>query len=122
MQSLGDTNHDGAIDGDDRSVVFRSAFDSRADPPVRLDRLEQLTSGAWSCRYPAPSRNQLILTCEAKDRLDVFSLPLDGVVPSGWSESRMQTALDSTRDDDERALLIHHLLRRTQNRQEQIAA
>ena len=39
VQSLGDTNHDGAIDGDDRSVVFRSAFDSRAYPPVRLDRL-----------------------------------------------------------------------------------
>ncbi len=122
VQSLGDTNHDGAIDGDDRSVVFRSAFDSRADPPVRLDRVEQLTSGAWSCRYPAPSRNDLVLTCETKGRLDVFRLPLDGVVPSSWSESRLQTALDATRDDDERALLTHHLLQRTQNVAEQVAA
>ena len=122
VQSLGDTNHDGAIDGDDRSVVFRSAFDSRADPPVHLDRVEQLTSSAWSCRYPAPSRSDLVLTCESKGRLDVFSLPLDGMVPDSWSESRLQTALDATRDDDGRALLIQHLLRRTQSVTEQIDA
>ncbi len=112
-QALGDSNGDQVIDGDDRSVLFRVAFDPRADPPLRSDNAVQLTSGATSCRYPAPGRDRLLFTCEVRGRLDVFALPLEGVVPSTWSESRLLLASDGATEAGTRALLAAHLQLRT---------
>ncbi len=112
-QALGDSNRDQVIDGDDHSVLFRVAFDPRADPPLRRDAAVQLTSGSTSCRYPAPGRDRLLLTCEVRGRLDVFALPLEGVVPSAWAESRLLLASDGATDIGTRALLAAHLQLRT---------
>ncbi len=83
-QFLNDTNRDGTIDGDDNAVIFRVPFRSdQATPISDADEPEQLTSARWDCHYPAPARDQLIVSCSHEGSLDVYSLSLDGAVPSG---------------------------------------
>ena len=63
VQYLNDTNGDGQTDGDDNAVVFRVPFDASAKDPTAGSRPVQLTSAQWSCMYPNPQSDQLLLTC-----------------------------------------------------------
>ena len=111
-QFLNDTDQNGVLDGDDHGVIFRVRLDG-GDPVAALRRAdpEQLTSAQWNCQYPAPSASRLILTCARGGSLDVYSLPLDGMVPSAWTVARLREERAASRDDWERLMLLHHILR-----------
>jgi cellulose synthase operon protein C len=111
-QYLNDTNRDGVIDGADHSVLVRVGFDgSRADP-FAGQPLEQLTSARWNCHYPAPTATALLMTCSHGGSLDIYSLPLDGVVPARWPTARLQAELGVVRDLWAKLLLASRLAQR----------
>lgn len=110
-QFLNDTDQNGVLDGDDHGVVFRVPF--AGDPAALASaRPEQLTSAAWNCQYPSPAAARLILTCARGGSLDLYALPLDGIVPARWPTARVAEELEASRDRWERLLLLHHLVRR----------
>ncbi|HWO07871.1 MAG TPA: hypothetical protein VNN80_00285, partial [Polyangiaceae bacterium] len=105
-QFLNDTNRDGNIDGDDNAIIFRVPFRGGERSPVSAsDEPEQLTSARWDCHYPAPARGQLIVSCSHEGSLDVYSLPLEGAVPSAWDDARLNAEIEFTRDAWTRLLL-----------------
>jgi hypothetical protein len=113
VQFFTDTNHDGAVDAADHGVLFRVPITFDHGAPV-TGPPEQLTETSWNCEYPAPARDRLIATCSQDASLDVYSLPLDGEVPDGWS---MQTLLNAIDDADtlvaEQLLTSRRLARET---------
>ena len=115
VQFFTDSNADGAIDASDRGVLFRVPFASeRDDAPERAaaSSPDQLTSGAWSCQYPAPTAATLIATCSRDQSLDVYQLPLDGLVPSDWDVPRLNEELGMVgRRADQLLLYRQRLLR-----------
>jgi cellulose synthase operon protein C len=111
-QYLNDTNRDGVIDGADHSVLVRVGFDgSRADP-FAGQPLTQLTSARWNCHYPAPMATALLMTCSHGGSLDIYSLPLDGVVPAHWATTRLQAELGVARDLWAKLLIASRLAER----------
>ena len=111
-QYLNDTNRDGTIDGEDNSVLVRVGFDATKTNPFEGQRVEQLTSSRWNCHYPAPTRESLLMTCSHGGSLDIYSLPLDGVVPADWSEDRLRAELAVARDLWAKLLLASRLAER----------
>lgn len=97
-QYLNDTNRDGIIDGGDNSVIVRVGFDPSRSDPFEGQRIEQLTSSRWNCHYPSPTADALLMTCSHGGSLDIYSLPLDGVVPSDWTVERLRAELGVSRD------------------------
>jgi hypothetical protein len=81
--------------------------------PARLSTAipEQLTAASWNCQYPSPSSTKLILTCSRGGALDVYALPLDGIVPEKWDTTRIRDEMDAARDPWQRLLLTHRLAR-----------
>src|SRR6202042_2183005 len=73
---------------------------------------EQLTETSWNCEYPAPSTNRLIATCSQDASLDVYSLPLDGEVPTDWNAEQLATAIESADSRVEQQLLSNRRLGR----------
>ncbi|HEY2749376.1 MAG TPA: hypothetical protein VGL86_32380 [Polyangia bacterium] len=117
-QFLDDTNGDGAVDASDHGVLFRVRFESaRDDAPVRAAAAwpEQLTESTWNCEYPSPSPHLLITTCTRAGGggLDVYSLPLDGQVPSDWSAERLALEVELSARRSEQTLMYRHLLSKT---------
>ncbi len=117
-QFLDDTNGDGAVDASDHGVLFRVPFESaRDDAPARAAAAwpEQLTESTWNCQYPSPSPHLLITTCTRAGGggLDVYSLPLDGQVPSDWSAERLALEVEFSARRSEQTLLYRHLLSKT---------
>ncbi|HEY2514915.1 MAG TPA: hypothetical protein VGI39_28815, partial [Polyangiaceae bacterium] len=55
---------------------------------------EQLTETSWNCEYPAPFKDRLIATCSRDSSLDLYSLPLDGEVPSDWTAEQMAQGVE----------------------------
>jgi tetratricopeptide (TPR) repeat protein len=108
-QYLNDTNGDGAIDGNDHSVLFRVSFDGNAKSPVPSAVPEQLTSAQWNCRYPAPARDRLIVTCAHQGSLDIYALPLTGAVPARWDAARLRGEIHVARDHYTKLLLLARL-------------
>ena len=108
-QYLNDTNGDGAIDGNDHSVLFRVPFDGSAASPVQAAWPEQLTSAEWNCRYPAPAPGRLIVTCAHEGSLDIYSLPLTGAVPPAWTAERVRGELHVARNHWTRLLFSARL-------------
>jgi len=108
-QYINDTNFDGAIDGNDHSVIFRAPFDAARASPVDVERAEQLTSAMWNCQYPSPNATRLIVTCVYDGSLDVYALPLDGSVPRAWGRDKVADAIGSSRIRWERLLLLYRL-------------
>ncbi|HZS40289.1 MAG TPA: hypothetical protein VFF06_25835 [Polyangia bacterium] len=114
-QYLGDSNGDGVIDGADHGVLFRVPWESaRADAPARAQAAApvQLTSAQLNCQYPSPSAERLVMTCSRDASLDLYSLPLDGVVPQSWSEARLREELHVSRRRLEQLLLLAHMVAR----------
>lgn len=113
VQFFSDSNRDGVIDGGDNGVLFRVPFSGEHDDaPARAASAfpEQLSDSAWNCRYPSPASEQLIVTCSRNKGLDVYSLPLDGVVPSGWDAERLRMELDLASRPVEQEILYRRLL------------
>jgi hypothetical protein len=93
VQFLADTNHDGTVDAGDHGILFRVPISFATGTPV-AGPAEQLTETSWNCEYPAPAFDQLIATCSRDATLDVYSMPLDGEVPPGWTMSMLVNAID----------------------------
>jgi hypothetical protein len=111
-QFLNDTDQNGVLDGDDHGVIFRLRLDGNdLGQALQHGEPEQLTSADWNCQYPAPSPTRLIVTCARSGSLDVYALPLDGMVPSSWNVARIREERSSQRNDWDRLLLLHHMLR-----------
>jgi hypothetical protein len=105
-QFLNDTNRDGNIDGDDNAVIFRVPFHGERPSPISAsDEPQQLTSARWDCHYPAATPGQLLVSCSHEGSLDVYSLPLEGAVPSSWDDARLVGELRVSRDAWTRLLL-----------------
>ncbi|WP_162531693.1 PD40 domain-containing protein [Methylomicrobium alcaliphilum] len=120
-QFLNDTNFDGVIDGGDNGILFRARFDGDAVSPIRRGSYEQLTSGRRNCQYPSPARDKLIATCLRAGYLQIYSLPLSGLVPPDWTRQRIEEELLVTRDPWERLLLLKRLLPDTEDQAKRIA-
>lgn len=108
-QYLNDTNGDGAIDGNDHSVLFRVPFAADAADPVAGGHPQQLTSAQWNCRYPLPATERLIMTCAHESSLDIYSLPLTGAVPADWDRDRLRGELHVARNHWTKLLLYAHM-------------
>lgn len=109
-QYLNDTNRDGVIDGNDNSVLFRVEFQSKEEKPILNTQPEQLTSAAWNCNYPSLSKNLLVMTCSQAGSLDIYTLPLDGAIPSEWNPHDVKQHLQAARSHWTKLLLFAKLL------------
>ncbi len=121
-QYLNDTTFDGVIDGRDNGVLFRVPFDpDAAERPAGPNTYEQLTSGRTNCQHPAPRPTRLVATCVRDGYLQVYALPLEGLVPPDWSRERMDAEIAASRDAWEQLLLLQRSLALAGSRQERIA-
>jgi len=120
VQYLNDTNGDGEIDGNDNAVVFRVAFDGASKRPTKGSRPEQLSSARQSCMYPNPESGKLILTCSRRGSLDLYSLPLTGMVPVEWDAERIRGEIRVARDHWTKLLLLGHLFALDVNKESQV--
>jgi hypothetical protein len=110
-QFFTDTNHDGTVDASDHGVLFRMPISWSGGTPV-VGPPEQLTETSWNCEYPAPFVDRLIATCSQDAGLDVYSLPLDGEVPSSWTMPQLINAIDDADTRVEEQLLTSRRLAR----------
>jgi hypothetical protein len=114
VQFMSDSNQDGVIDAADHGVLFRAPFaPARDDAPQQLAGLvpQQLTDASWNCQYPSPSAHKLIATCTRGSHLDLYAIPLDGVVPPDWDLGQLGAELDVATNPYEQLLLHAQLLR-----------
>ncbi len=112
-QFVHDSDGDGQVDALDHGVIFRVAFDGTKDDAVaRLATTtpEQLSDGTWNCQYPAPSASMLVASCSQKDNVDVYELPMDGVVPRGWKPDRLKAEVELAPAQEQQLLLFHRVL------------
>jgi hypothetical protein len=72
--------------------------------------VEQLTSSRWNCHYPAPTPRRLLMTCSHGGSLDIYALPLDGVVPAAWDIERLRAELHVARDRWAQLLVASRLM------------
>ncbi|HEY0468098.1 MAG TPA: hypothetical protein VGC79_28060 [Polyangiaceae bacterium] len=115
VQFFSDSNHDGAIDANDHGVLFRVPFATTFDDaPARTAALMpvQLTDSSSNCQYPAPGAKALVATCSRGPNLTVYSLPLDGEIPSAWTAQRLRDEIELSARRSEQLLLYRHALAR----------
>ncbi len=105
---LNDTNADQKIDGSDHSVVFRVPLKTwfSATSPLLP---EQLTSVKNDCKFPSLSHQYLYVTCAFENSLDIYRLPLTGVVPTEWNKKQVWEAHKTARSYEQRLLLLNTL-------------
>ena len=105
---MSDSNDDRTIDGSDNAVIFRLNTDLILHAGVAEQLMpEQLTSSDSSCSFPRPMGDQVYATCAFEGSLDIYSLPLTGVVPASWSPTTLQNALQTSRTYAERVLILN---------------
>ncbi len=115
VQFFSDSNHDGVIDASDHGVLFRVPFASDADDaPARAAALMpvQLTDSSSNCQYPSPAATELVATCSRGTSLTVYTLPLDGEIPSDWTSERLHEEVELSARRSEQLLLYRHALAR----------
>ncbi|MDH5258058.1 MAG: hypothetical protein OEX07_08610, partial [Gammaproteobacteria bacterium] len=121
---LNDTNADQAINADDNSVVFRMPFQKwknyrlkKSIPPEAASGIypEQLTSVDFNCKFPNPGLLHLYLTCAFEGSLDVYRLPLSGMVASHWQKKELDEAHLVARSYEQRLLLLNAKRYRSQS-------
>jgi hypothetical protein len=95
VQFFSDSNHDGVVDASDHGVIYRVpiALGGTSPSPV-TGTPKQVTDESWNCQYPAPAADRLIITCSRGRSLDLYSLPLDGQIPTEWSSDRLSVEID----------------------------
>lgn len=111
VQFFTDTNHDGTVDASDHGVLFRVPISFETGKPT-AGPPEQLTDTSWNCEYPAPFVDRLIATCSQEESLDVYSFPLDGVVPASWTMPQLINAIDDADTRVEEQMLTSRRLAR----------
>ncbi|MBF0314050.1 MAG: hypothetical protein HQK50_03310 [Oligoflexia bacterium] len=115
-QFFTDSNHDQIIDGYDNGVIFRYPISQLKTKAKSTIFPEQITSSENNCSYPHPaSDNNLYLTCAFEGSLDIYRLPLEGVVPLAWSEEQYTEAYKISRSYSERLLLLYNLTYRKEH-------
>lgn len=113
-QFSNDTNADARIDGNDNGVLFR--IPSKMLEDTSSDILpEQLTTAEQNCNYPAPAKKFLYMTCAFEGSLDVYRIPMTGLVPATWTEKTLLDAYRTSRGIAERTLLLNTLRYRFPN-------
>ena len=115
VQFFSDSNHDGVIDASDHGVLFRVPFASDSnDAATRAATLApvQLTDTSGNCQYPSPANDTLAATCTHGTNLAVYTLPLDGEIPSTWSAERLRQEIELSARRSEQLLLYRHALAR----------
>ncbi len=110
---LNDTNGDQRIDGNDHSILFRLPLQTWLSSQQAL-LPEQLTAVDHNCKFPTLSDQSLYVTCAYQGSLDIYRLPLGGVVPQAWSEQQLEEAHVSARSQADRLLLLNTLRYRFQ--------
>lgn len=93
VQFFSDSNHDGFVDASDHGVLFRAPV-ANANGLSISGAADQLTDENWNCQYPAPASDRLLMTCSRGRNLDLYTIPLEGEVPSDWDATRLQTEID----------------------------
>jgi hypothetical protein len=104
---LNDSNNDNVIDGSDNSVIFRAPIASLLTGQPFFP--EQLTSAENNCSLPKPFRQTLYVTCAQQGSLDVYSLPVSGIVPTGWTGKTLSSAHQTSRSYQDRILILNTL-------------
>jgi len=105
VQYLKDTNGDQTVDANDHSIIVRVPMSVlESGKPINA---EQLTSLEHNCNFPSPSKDWLFMTCAFDNALDIYRLPLSGMVPSAWTLADLEQALQSARTYEERLLLMN---------------
>lgn len=118
-QYLNDSNFDGTIDGNDNGVLFRIPF-AAVVQQADTRQVEQLTSGGYNCQYPVPAHDRLIATCARAGYLQIYSLPLTGLVPEQWPAQRKRSELEVSRDAWEQLIILASLLAETRDREQRV--
>ncbi|MCB0365169.1 MAG: PD40 domain-containing protein [Bdellovibrionaceae bacterium] len=107
-----DSNRDQKIDASDNSVIFRARLsDVMAGKQVIP---QQLTSSNENCSFPRARKSFLYVTCDFEGSLDVYRLPLTGVVPESWDAAMVSNAHRTSRNYGQRILLANGLYYRGQ--------
>jgi hypothetical protein len=104
---MNDTNHDNVIDGKDNSVIFRVAIERFNHSQEVFP--EQLTSVARNCSFPKPQGNRVYVTCAFEGSLDVYEMPVTGVIPSAWDQKTLENAHQTSRSYADRLLILNTL-------------
>lgn len=106
---LNDTSGDQQIDAEDHSVIFRlpvAAFWQHQDQPWHP---EQLTSVAQNCNFPSLAERWLYVTCAFEGSLDIYRLPITGLVPTHWGPDELEQAHQQASRYEDRLLLLNRL-------------
>ncbi|MBF0360152.1 MAG: hypothetical protein HQK49_04035 [Oligoflexia bacterium] len=125
-QFLNDTNHDQVIDGNDYGLIFRlpqeqffpdSITSIASITSITSNQIynknqhniipEQLTSVETNCSYPIPATNSLYITCAFEGSLDIYELPLSGIIPTSWGMKELLEAHQVARNYGERLLILN---------------
>jgi len=112
VQFFTDSNHDGVVDASDHGILFRVPLSFGAGgrgAPVAGPAI-QITDESWNCQYPAPAADRVLTTCSRGRNLDLYSLPLDGEVPSSWTSERLGLEIDLATSRAKLQLLYAHRL------------
>ncbi|AKV00408.1 hypothetical protein AKJ09_07071 [Labilithrix luteola] len=115
VQFFSDSNRDGVVDGSDHGVLFRVPLSFGQDgqgAPV-VGAANQLTDESWNCQYPAPAADRLVTTCSRGRNLDLYSLPLDGEVPSDWTTQHLADEIELASKHSKLQLLYYERLARS---------
>ncbi len=113
---LNDTNRDQIIDGNDDSAIFRidvSVVRSRSNASDIRFLPEQLTSLESNCGFPRPTDREIFVACGFQGSLDIYTLPLSGVVPVSWTQREIWDAHKASRSYLDRLLLLNAGIVRT---------
>lgn len=114
-QYTSDTNEDSDVDANDRSSIFRIRLQDILSKTPFFP--EPITSPDQNCNYPNPTQRELFVTCgqqgaEQDSTLDVYRLPLSGILPTEWDHSNLLRGIETSRTYEHRILLLETLLSR----------
>lgn len=98
-QYLIDSNRDQKLDSRDMSAIYRVALNGDNLP-------EALTSVQQDCAYPFPTRSALYVSCAFEGALDIYRLPLTGLIPDSWTVKDVVDAHRVARTYSDRILLL----------------
>lgn len=102
---LNDTNNDNVIDGNDNSVIFRAPMEDILKGRELFP--EQLTSVDSNCSFPRPYQSTVFVTCAFEGALDIYQMPLSGIVPTSWSQETLRNAHQTSRSFSDRILILN---------------
>lgn len=106
-QFILDSNRDQVLDSRDAAAIFRIKIGDTNSLP------EQLTSIDQNCSYPTPATTKIYITCAFEGSLDVYSAPLDGIVPTNWKSVDLWEAHQAARTYSDKILLLNQIATRS---------